>query len=161
MKKIIHIQTMHNSEYGLLTCYGHICPETRYYIRTMKKVSDFKHNHSGEIFLSSFFGTYPKSEFSPAINDWKYFLAIKRDTLQTLMDSYNKGDFKNIASFSMQNRELALVLPLILKTYELTRSGKKNVFCVEFNKTPKKDYYFEIDREVFNTLSEEFKNKEG
>lgn len=158
MKKIIHIQTMHNSEYGLLTCYGHICPETRYYLRTMKKVSDFKHNHSDEIFLSSFFGTYPKTDFSPAIKDWKYFLAIKRTTLQTLMDSYNKGDFKNIASFPMQYKELAFALPLILKVYELARSGKKNVFCVELNKLPEKNYYFEIDREVFNILSEEFKN---
>ncbi|RDU71180.1 hypothetical protein [Helicobacter brantae] len=158
MKKIIHIQTIHNSEYGLLTCYGHICKETRHYISTMKKVSDFKHNHSDLIFLSSFFGTYPQSEFAPEIRDWKYFLCIKHSTLQMLLDSYNRGDFKSIASFPMQHRELAFALPVILKAYELTRSGKKNIFCIDFNKLPQKNYYFEIEREVFNILSEEFRN---
>ena len=157
MKKIIHVQTIRNSEYGLLTCYGHICPETKHYISTMKKVSDFKHNHSDVIFLSSFFGTYPKSDFSPEIKDWKYFLCIKHSTLAILLDGYNKGDFKSIATFPIEHRELAFILPAILKAYELTRSGKKNVFCVDFNKMAEKNYYFEIDREVFNILSGEFK----
>lgn len=156
MEQIRSVQTLRNSSYGNLICYGYICNLTKEYLINMSKSAELQHKHSDIISLMSVFGEYPKNKVAPAYKDWGYFLCIQSQVFDKFISACNGGRFKDIASFAVQNQDITFAITVILKLYELTRSGKKNIFCIKFGDKLMKKYGFWIEKEVFDTLSNEF-----
>ncbi len=158
MEKIKHKQTLQSLEYGILPCYGLICKNTQHFLTNMKKAVQMKHVNPS-FFILSFFGEYPSDETdSDAKKDWEFFLCAEVEVFENFLQAYNSSDFKAIAEISRQNKDIAFVLPLLLKNYELIRSGKKNVFAIQIAQDQKQWYGFRIERDVLAMISDEFKN---
>lgn len=158
MEKIKHKQTLQSLEYGTFPCYGLICKSTQHYLGNMKKAVQMKHTKPS-FFILSFFGEYPSDETdSDAKKDWEFFLCAEVEVFESFIQAHNSSDFKAIAEISSQNKDIAFVLPLLLKNYELIRSGKKNVFAIKISQDEKRWYGFRIERDVLAVLSDEFRS---
>lgn len=158
MEKIKQTQTLQNLEYGNLPCYGLICKDTQHYLGNMKKAVQMKHTNPS-FFILSFFGEYPSDEIdSDTKKDWEFFLCAEVELFDSILQACNSSDFKAIAEISSQNKDIAFVLPLLLKNYELIRSGKKNVFAIQIAQDQKQWYGFRIERDILAVLSDEFRN---
>ena len=86
------------------------------------------------------------------------FLCAEVEVFESFLQAHNSSDFKAIAEISRQNKDIAFVLPLFLKSYELIRSGKKNVFAIQIAQDQKQWYGFRIEKEFLAVISDEFKN---
>lgn len=117
-------------------------------------------NHINPSFcILSFFGEYPSNETnSDAKKDWEFFLCAEVEVFENFLQTCNNSNFKAIAKISSQNKDIAFVLPLLLKNYELIRSGKKNVFAIKIFQDEKQWYGFRIGKEVLAVLSDEFRS---
>lgn len=156
MEKIKHKQTLQSLEYGILPCYGLICKNTQHFLANMKKAVQMNHANPS-FFIFSFFGEYPTDETDfDTKKDWDFFLCAEVEVFESFLQAYNSSDFKAIAEISSQNKDIAFVLPLLLKNYELIRSGKKNVFAIQITRDQKQWYGFRIERDVLAVLSDEF-----
>lgn len=153
MEKIKQTQTLQNLEYGNLPCYGLICKDTQHYLGNMKKAVQMKHTDKS-FHILSFFGEYPLDETElNTKKDWEFFLCVEVELFDNILQAYNSANFKAMAELSKEHKEVAFIFPLILKNYELIRSGKKNVFALEMDRDGKKNYLFHIDRTLLATLT--------
>lgn len=158
MERIKHKQTLQSLEYGILPCYGLICKSTQHYLGNMKKAVQMKHTNPS-FFILSFFGEYPLDEADLDIKkDWEFFLCADVELFDNILHAYNSADFEAMAEICKEHKEIAFVFPLLLKNYELIRSGKKNVFAIQIFQDQKRWYGFRIGKEVLAVLSDEFKN---
>lgn len=158
MTKVMHLQTIQSEEYGNLKCYGLICNQTDYYLSNMKNPIPLLYKHSPFISILSFFGKYLPKKTAPSLKGWEYFLCIHCSVLEEFLIAYNSGDFEEIAKFSVQYKEIAFIFPLIIKNYELIRSGKKNIFAIEFEVNQEKHYCIKIQKNVFKALLKQFRD---
>lgn len=150
MEKVKHTQMFQTQEYGDFVCYGFICNSTKHYLSSMK-TTETLHKGNFPLTIIKTFGEYPRIKVAPAYKDWEAFLSIQSNLFDELMLGYNIGDFTAITNFSIQHKDLGFALPLLLKNYELIRSGKKNVFAIKI----KDRYCFKIDKELFEVLAKE------
>lgn len=158
MEKIKHKQTLQTLEYGIFSCYGLICKDTQHYLGNMKRAVQMNHINPSFCILS-FFGEYPSNETdSDAKKDWEFFLCAEVELFDNILQAYNSADFKAMAELSKEHKEVAFIFPLILKNYELIRSGKKNVFAIKISQDENQWYGFRIERDILAVLSDEFRS---
>lgn len=150
IKRTQHISSLH---YGELPSYGLISDDMNYFLSNMKKTHTFEIPKVKEMIIQGFFGEYPSNGLNPNHRDWSFFICIEAKVFDQLLQAYNCGDLNAIANFSILYFEINFLLPLLLKQYELIRSGKKNVFALEMDRDGKNNYLFYIDRSILATLT--------
>lgn len=153
MEKIKHTQTIFSNHYGEIPCLGLISNDFKHYLVNMKKTHTFNIPKVNEIIIQGFFGEYPPNGLDLNYKDWNFFICIEARVFDDLLARYGKGDLNAIADFSIYHIDISFLLPLLLKQYELIRSGKKNVFALEMERDGKKNYCFYIDRATLATLT--------
>lgn len=153
MEKIKHTQTISSNRYGEIPCFGLISNDVKRYLSNMEKTHTFSIPKVQKIIIQGFFGEYPANGLVQNYKDWSFFICIEAEVFDDLLSRYGKGDLNAIADFSIRHIEISFLLPLLLKQYELIRSGKKNVFALEMERDGEKNYCFYIDRAILATLT--------
>lgn len=135
MKRFFCSRTVKTQGIGSLFYYGNTYKEIRQFLRKVREFEAIPAPSSSLFYYLTLKGEDPLNKTSKS----EEFLCMKRKPLIKLLTFLKNKDFEKLAEFGVQYKEIATIIPWIVKKFEFTRSGKKDLYILEIKID--QDYY--------------------